>query len=32
VPQRTLASPYYQALRAPDLPGDALVDVVTVGG
>jgi hypothetical protein len=32
VPQRTLASPYYQALRAPDLPGGALVDVVTVGG
>jgi hypothetical protein len=32
VPQRTLASPYYQTLRAPDLPGSALVDVVTVGG
>ncbi|MCD6553392.1 MAG: hypothetical protein J7M16_05215, partial [Anaerolineae bacterium] len=32
VPQRTLASPYYQALRAPDLPGGALVDVVTIGG
>ena len=32
VPQRTLASPYYQALRAPDLPSGTLVDVVTIGG
>ncbi|MCR4406420.1 MAG: hypothetical protein NUW24_05790 [Anaerolineae bacterium] len=32
VPQRTLAGPYYQALRTPDLPGGALVDVVTIGG
>jgi len=32
VPQRTLAGPYYQALRAPEVPGGALVDVVTVGG
>ncbi|MDY7042309.1 MAG: hypothetical protein SVX38_15750, partial [Chloroflexota bacterium] len=32
VPQRTLASPYYQALRAPDVPGGALVNVITIGG
>ncbi len=32
VPQRTLATPYYQALRSAQAPAGGLVDVVTVGG
>jgi hypothetical protein len=32
VPQRTLAAPYYDALRHPDVAAGGLVDVATVGG
>ena len=32
VPQRTLASPYYEALQAADAPAGAMVTVATVGG
>ncbi len=32
VPQRTLATPYYEALRSPDLPPGGQVTVLTVGG
>jgi hypothetical protein len=32
VPQRTLAEPYYAALRSPKLPAGGLVDPVTIGG
>jgi hypothetical protein len=31
-PQRTLALPYFQALRRPDLPPGGEVDVLTIGG
>jgi hypothetical protein len=31
-PQRTLASPYYKALRSADLPPGGVVDVATIGG
>ncbi|NLT43686.1 MAG: ATP-dependent helicase, partial [Anaerolineae bacterium] len=31
-PQRTLAEPYFAALRAPDLPAGGLTTVLTVGG
>ena len=31
-PQRTLASPYYEALHSADWPAGAVVDVATVGG
>ena len=32
VPQRTLGTPYYEALRNPQLPAGGQVTVVTVGG
>jgi superfamily I DNA/RNA helicase len=32
VPQRTLATPYYEALHSPDLPPGGQVTVLTVGG
>ena len=32
VPQRTLASPYYRALRSAEAPAGGLVDVATIGG
>jgi len=32
VPQRTLAHPYYEALRSADLPPGGAVDVATIGG
>jgi len=32
VPQRSLAMPYNDALRAPDLPPGSLVDILTLGG
>jgi hypothetical protein len=32
VPQRTLASPYYDLLRSPKFPAGGSVDVVTLGG
>ena len=32
VPQRTLALPYYEALRSPETPAGGLVDVATIGG
>ena len=32
VPQRTLAAPYYRALRSPDVPPGGQVTVATVGG
>ncbi len=31
-PQRTLAQPYYDALRSPDTPGGGVVTVTTIGG
>lgn len=32
VPQRTLADPYYVALREPDVPAGGMVSVLTIGG
>ena len=32
VPQRTLATPYYQALRRAESPAGGIVDVATIGG
>jgi hypothetical protein len=32
VPQRTLATPYYEALHAPDAPAGGVVTIATVGG
>ena len=32
VPQRTLASPYYEALHAPDAPAGGMVTIATIGG
>lgn len=32
VPQRTLASPYYDALHAPDAPAGGMVTIATIGG
>ena len=32
VPQRTLAAPYYDALRAPGVPAGGTVDILTIGG
>ncbi len=32
VPQRTLATPYYEALRSPEAPAGGSVDVATMGG
>ena len=32
VPQRTLAAPYYEALRAPEAPAGSMVTVATIGG
>ena len=32
VPQRTLAAPYYEALRAPGTPAGGAIDILTIGG
>lgn len=32
VPQRSLAHPYYEALRAPQLPPGGMADILTLGG
>jgi DNA polymerase III delta prime subunit len=32
VPQRTLATPYYRAIRSADAPAGGVVDVATIGG
>ncbi len=32
VPQRTLATPYYEALRRPELPAGGQVTILTIGG
>ena len=32
IPQRSLASAYYQALRSPDLPAGGMADILTLGG
>jgi hypothetical protein len=32
VPQRTLALPYYEALRQPDFPAGGIANIVTLGG
>ncbi|MEE4194513.1 MAG: UvrD-helicase domain-containing protein [Anaerolineae bacterium] len=32
VPQRSLAHPYYEALRSPNLPPGGMVDIMTLGG
>lgn len=32
VPQRSLANPYHEALRSPDLPPGGMADIMTLGG